>query len=156
MSETIVIFPALFATLAFVFWVLLTEFQRRSRLKLLMDFRSRLLDRLTSAADIAEVLRSEGGAGLLREWDEPSWGGFQGRVVRTAQVAVVLFFIGAGLFTLAWLDSFGARAALTAFAVMALFVAAGFGVSAMLAWRLGTSAGLIEPSQRGAAASQER
>lgn len=145
MSEAIILL-ALFATVAFVIWVLATEMQRRSRLKSLMELRLRLLDRLNSAADIAAVLASEGGARFLSSLDEPSWAGFHGRVLRTIQTGIVLLFVSAGLLALAYLNSFGARQALSAFAVMAGCVGAGLLISSVVAWRLGVRSGLIKPS----------
>lgn len=141
----VVVFPALFATLAFVFWVLVTEVQRRGRLKSLMEFRLRLLDRMNTAADVASVLKSEDGARLLSGIDEPSWAGFHGRVLRTVQIGIVLLFVSAGLFALARLNSFEAREASTAFAVMAGFAGAGLLASTALTWRLGIRSGLIKP-----------
>jgi|CXWL01.1.fsa_nt_gi hypothetical protein len=160
MSTDTIVYPVLFITLGFIFWVLATEMRRRRRLKMLIDLRLRLLERLESAADIAALLQSEGGARLLQDpIEEPSGGGFRDQVIRTAQNGIVLLLIGAGLLVLAWLNAFEARSALIAFAVMAAFVGAGFALSAALAWRLGGRSGLLAhaPLQGdGAAGARDR
>lgn len=144
MSSDTIIYPVLFITLGFIFWVLAAQMWRRRRLKMLIDLRLRLLDRLEPAADITALLQSEGGARLLQDpSDESFGGGFRGRVIHTAQIGIVLLFGGAGLFVLAWMSSSETRSALIAFAVMAAFVGAGFALSAALAWRLGRSSGLV-------------
>jgi len=145
MSTDAIVYPILFVTLGFVLWVFATEMRRRSRMKMLIDLRLRLLDRVDSAADIVALMQSEGGARLLQDpAEKSSGGGFRDQVIRTAQIAVVLLLASGGLFVLAWLNAFDARSSLIAFAVMAAFIGVGFALSAALAWRLGKWSGLTE------------
>lgn len=139
----IIITPVLFLTIGFVFWVLISEIGRRSRFKMLTEFRMRMLDRLTSASDIVAVLEGDEGAMLLRDVDAASSAGFHARVLLPVQVGIVFVFVAAGFAALALLGSFGASEVFGALAIMCGFVGGGFLAAALAAWRLGLQSGLI-------------
>ncbi|NJM35999.1 MAG: hypothetical protein HC850_16410 [Rhodomicrobium sp.] len=58
MIADIVIFPILMIVVAFVIWVLVTEFQRQRRLRLILDQRLRMFERLASS-NIANISQED-------------------------------------------------------------------------------------------------
>lgn len=135
----IVIYPALFATLAFVFWVLMNELHRRARLQSQDGFRAKLLDRATSAADIATLFDGPLGERLVHGFDMDVRNG----IVRLVQIGVVLLFASGGLFVTISQASSDARSVLLVLAVMAGFVGLGCLFAAAASWRIALRLGLI-------------
>lgn len=133
----IVIFPALFALIAFLAALVVREMTRRSRLRMILDFRLRALDRLASAADAAALLRTGEGEQLLRALAaDDSGDALKSKIADAAQNGVVLLAIAAGFATVAAMNAFGAREGWAALAAMAAFAGAGMLLSAALAARL--------------------
>ena len=60
MHPEVIILPAFFLMVAFVVWTAVTAWQRRQRLRLLMEFNNRLIDRLDSVKDFIELAKVDG------------------------------------------------------------------------------------------------
>jgi hypothetical protein len=139
----IVLFPALFAAIGFLFWVLADHFLQRARLRMNLDFRLKLIERLSSTSDLAAVLNTSQGERLLQAIAGADMSqGLASRLIGTIQAGVVLIIAGVGLAVLAALDSLRSGEAFTAFSVMLIAVGSGFLLSAVIAWRLGAHWGL--------------
>lgn len=140
----IVLFPALFALIGFLASVIVREMLRRSRLRMILEFRLRLLEQVKSGPDSATPLENEHGEQFLRDlagdYAEES---LPRRIAGAIQNGVVLLAGAAGFAVVAALDSFGARSGFTALAVMTGFAGAGFLLSGIIAWRLGAQWGLV-------------
>lgn len=144
-NSEIIVFPAFFATLAYIAWVLGNASQRRQRVKLLTEFHARLLDKLGSAKDFGEFMQTEGGARLMAGFAaEPApAGGPQERILRAAQIGVVLFCLGGGLLVYVFLTPGVGGQGFTAIGTIALSLGVGFTVSAAASYRLAGMLGLL-------------
>ena len=60
MQAEVIILPAFFLMVAFVVWTAVTAWQRRQRLRLLMEFNNRFIDRLDSVKDFIELAKVDG------------------------------------------------------------------------------------------------
>lgn len=145
----IVILPAFFATIGYVVWVFATAWQRRQRTKLLVDFNTRLLDKLGSVKDFSEFLHTPAGARFMLDLaaepqaaDSPKQ-----RILRAAQLGIVLSSLGLGLLAISFFWSpYAPDSGQTAFAslgVIALSLGIGFGVSSAASFRVSGALGLL-------------
>lgn len=142
----IVITPVLFATVAFCFWTSVAQWSRRDRLKQFIDFRLRMVERLASV-DGGSALSGENGERiLLALMAGPTDDGLPERTLATARTSLVLLCLGAGLSLLSWRDALGAEESFFTAAVISLALGSGFGLSALLSWRLGGQVGLVQPA----------
>ena len=149
----LIIVPALFITIGFIVWVIVTGWQRRQRLKLVTDFNTRLLDKLGTVKDFSEFLQTEPGAQFMESLasDSPTHAP-QERILRATQLGVVLLSLGGGLLILAW--HFALRYeydAYLAFGVIALSLGVGFAVSSGISYKLTAALGLLNPPKNRAA-----
>jgi hypothetical protein len=144
MGSEIIIVPFIFATLGFVVWVAFNGWQRRSQVKLLTEFNSRLLERIGSVRDFSEFLQTEGGAKFM---DRVTAGGtppdIRMAILRSVQTGLVLFALGVGLLVLARIFRGGFPVehpeVFTITGVIALSLGIGFFLSGGAAYRLASA-----------------
>jgi hypothetical protein len=145
----IIIVPAFFATVAYVVWVIVNAWQRKQRTKLLTDFNARLLDKLGSVKDFSEFLHTPAGARFMHDLaaEPQATDGPKQRILRAAQLGIVLSSLGLGLLALSFFWSpYASDNGQTAFAslgVIALSLGVGFGVSAAASYRVSGALGLL-------------
>jgi hypothetical protein len=100
----IIIVPFLFSTIGFIVWVAINGMHRRQQVRLLMDFNSRLLERIGSVKDFSEFLQTDGGAKFM---DRITAGGtppdVRLMILRAVQTGLVLLALGSGLLSLSWM-----------------------------------------------------
>ena len=144
----IIIVPFFFTVMGYIVWVLVNFAQRRHRLKLVTEFHTRLLDKLGSVKDFGEFLQTDAGAHFIRDLTaEPIAVGPQERILRAAQVGVVLTFLGLGFLMVSFLGSpftpEGGQNAFGALGAIAVSLGVGFAVSAATSYRLAAALGLL-------------
>ena len=136
-------FPPMFFLMGFIVWIVVTGWQRRLRLRMVMDFNTRLLERLGSVKDFSEFLRTDAGAQFMSTLTtESPVHAPQERILRATEVGIVLFTCGVGLLAVAW--RFGSQAeseAFFAFGVIALSLGLGFVISSVASYRLASALG---------------
>ena len=147
MPEVIIV-PSLFFMIGYVVWVLANTWSRRSRLKLVTEFHSKLLDKLGSVRDFGEFVQTEGGARFMADLGaEPaSIGGPYERILRAAQLGIVLLCLGVGLLLLSFLSPTLAgrvQESFNAFGTVTLSLGVGFIISAVASYRLSGKLGLL-------------
>lgn len=159
----VIIVPSLFFMIGYIVWVVVTASQRKHRLRLVTEFHSKLLDKLGSVKDFGEFLQTEAGARFMKELAaEPiTVGGPHERILRAAQLGVVLVCLGFGLPSISFFWAPGAaESGQNAFAAMgAISVSLGFGfiASTIASYRLAGALGLMprrDESSSAPAASQ--
>ena len=144
MSEDF-IYPGLFSTVAFVVWILATELGRRSRLKMQIAFRIRLIESLGGGPEVAAFLKTEAGLRLMRDLTDEPRTGLASRIEATGQRSLVLLSLGGGLGLLAWFGEAGWAPGFTIAASLAAALGTGFALSAVLSWRLASRLDLLRP-----------
>jgi hypothetical protein len=147
------ILPALFATIAYVFFLAFSTWQRRQRMKLVADFNTRLLERIGSVKDLGDFLATDAGARFMQDLGaEPLAGGPQDRILRAAQLSAVLICLGLGLLLLSFFSPFSpaqARQTFDAIGMIALSLGVGFALSSAAAYRLSSRLGLLQRAPDG-------
>jgi len=145
-SEVIIV-PALWSLIGFMFWVAVTGWQRRNRLKIVGEFNTKLLDRLGSVKDFHEFIQTEAGAQLMTSMGtEPDTAGPQERILRATQLGIVLLSLGVGLFLVgrfAGIADPDGRVGFTAVGGIMLSLGLGFMISAAASYRLASMLGLL-------------
>ena len=145
----VIIVPSLFFMIGYIVWVLVNGWQRRQRLKMVTDFNGKLLDRLGSVKDFSEFLQTEAGGRFMQELgsEAPMATGPQERILRAAQLGIVLVFLGFGLLAISFFWAPGAaESGQYAFAAMGtISVSLGFGfiASTIASYRLAGALGLM-------------
>jgi hypothetical protein len=95
MKPEFIVLPSMFAMIGFVAWVLASGAQRRQQWKLMVEFNTRLLDRLGSVKDFNDLLQTEAGARLIGVLaGEGGSMGARDRILRTVQTGVVCIVLG--------------------------------------------------------------
>lgn len=149
MGSEAIIAPAFFTMVAFIFWIVVTGWQRRHHVKLMTDFNSRLLERIGSVKDFSDFLQTDGGVKLVDNLRiERGTGRTEQGILRAIQIGIVLVMLGLGLLGLGrYLTyryaAFDEYEALTIFGVIALSLGVGFLISAAASYRLGRMLGVI-------------
>jgi hypothetical protein len=144
----VVIVPSFFFLIGYIVWVWVTTSQRKHRLKLVTEFHSRLLDKLGSVKDFGEFLQTDAGSRFIKDLaSEPAATGPHDRIMRAAQVGVVLIFLGLGLLMVSFFWSPYApesgQNAFGALGAIAFSLGVGFAVSAAASYRLAGTLGLL-------------
>jgi hypothetical protein len=151
----VIIIPAFLLTLAYIVSLALSTWRGRQRLKTVMDLHTRLIDRLGSIKDFTEFVQTDAGARFMRDLgSEPVAGGAHDRILRAAQLGVVLACLGLGLLLLSFFSPSSpdqARRAYDAVGVIALSLGVGFVLSSAAAYRLAARLGLLERAPDGRA-----
>lgn len=138
----IVLFPAIFATIAFLLWVLANHMQQSARMRMQLEFRLKLLERLDSGMALATLLVGERGAQVVQELLAGERPDLTHRVIATVRLGIVVVTTGAGFVILAVLNTLGGGAIFAAFAILLIAVGCGSLLAAFAAWRLGVRLGL--------------
>jgi hypothetical protein len=147
----IIIVPSVFFTIGYVVWVSVNAWQRSRRLKMVTEFNSRLLDRLGSVKDFSEFLQTEAGTRFMQDLaSEPVTSGPHERILRAAQVGIVLICLGVGLLLLSFFSPFLAgQEGFTAIGAIALSLGIGFTISAVASYRLAGILGILHRTADG-------
>ena len=155
----VIIVPALFFVLGYIVWVLVTASQRKHRLRLVTEFHSKLLDKLGSVRDFGEFLQTEAGARFMKDLaSEPVMaGGPYERILRAAQLGVVLVCLGFGMLTISFFWAPGAaesgQNAFAAMGTISVSLGVGFIASAIASYRLAGTLGLMPRRDESSTAS---
>ncbi|MGC4085164.1 MAG: hypothetical protein QM736_24360 [Vicinamibacterales bacterium] len=143
----IIIVPSLFASVAYIVWVLANTYQRKQRIRLLTDFHSRLLDRIGSVKDFGELMQTDAGSRFLIDLtSEPTpTSGAKERILRATQIGVVLICLGIGMMALPLLVAIpGDVDGFTITGCISLSLGIGFVLSAIASYRLSGALGLLD------------
>lgn len=101
MDPTIIQLPALFALLAFLAWVVASTLRHRRELQLRAEFHTRLLDRVASARDFADLLATPAGRELAQSLLTTAAPGVSlDRAVQALQIGIVITTVSVGLFSI--------------------------------------------------------
>jgi hypothetical protein len=124
-------------------WLRVSKFQ--------VDAHSKLLDRLTSSEDLLAYIQSSAGRQFLEGAMPPAEPKPQtvsppiNRMLWSVQVGIVLVLTGAGLWYSRWFTIQEVAQPLSVLGVLAMFVGAGFVISAFVSYALSRALGLFEP-----------
>jgi hypothetical protein len=157
----VIIVPVIFATIAYLAWLLVTGAQRRFQLKLASDLNSRLLDRISSLHEFNEFLATDGGEKLMSSLTvERALTRPQDRILRAVQVGIVLLALALGLLALSWYFAVRYRGSddfevLTVIGAITLSLGVGFLLSAAASYRLARALGILDQG-RGALNASSR
>jgi hypothetical protein len=106
MSSDWIFFPTFFGTLSFVVWVVANSWQRRQQTRLIVELNNRVLERLGSAQDFSDFLRSDGGDRLMKVLTaERGLTAPRDRILIAVQSGVVFVAVGLGLVFFTWRTS---------------------------------------------------
>jgi hypothetical protein len=144
MRTEMIVAPSFFFMVGFIIWTSTTAWQRRQRLRLLMDFNTRLIDRLGSVSDFGEFAASEAGTkflGSVMAEAPPLRPGE--RILRAIQVGIVSIALGFGLLSLGWYFQAESNDAFIVVGVIALSLGIGFLLSSLASYRISASLGLL-------------
>ena len=98
MGSEVIIVPAAFLMVAYVFYVIANAFTRRQQLRSTTEFQTRLLDRTGNMGEFSEFLNTEGGRKFLNTVAGESGGTAHQRVLRAFQSGIVMLCLGIGIF----------------------------------------------------------
>ena len=161
MGSEVVIVPAAFLMIGYVFYVVASAFTRRQQLRSVTEFQSRLLDRMGTVGEFNQFLNSDGGQRFLGSLSMESAGGAaHQRVLRAFQSGIVMICLGIGIFLyLGEVRSLDMESYETVGFVGTISTAVGLGllisgyVSLLLSRRLGLINGKPAPASNEAARS---
>ncbi len=146
-NPELIIIPAFFFMTGYVCWLWAGTVQRRQRLKVISELNTRLLEKLGSVNDFSALLQTEAGAQFMQNLasDPPLQGVGPQRILLAAQTGAVLVCLGLGLLALGLFSQLPGRAdeGFTTLGVIALSLGVGFVVSAITAYRLSSTLGLL-------------
>ncbi|HUD99510.1 MAG TPA: hypothetical protein VMR62_08045 [Bryobacteraceae bacterium] len=136
----LLVMVASFATLAWVMYLISETSKRQRRTKAQSELQGRLLDKFSSAHEVAEFLQTQGGAQFVNsfsgEREEPAAG-----ILRSTHRGIVLVIVGLGCLGLTraygWEDN-----PLLVIGVILLCLGLGFLISAVASHRLSKVLGL--------------
>ena len=149
-----VILPAFFLLVGFIVWISITSWQRRQRLRVVMDFNTRLIDRMGSVNDFSEFAKTAAGTDFLNTMLVEAPGTRPGeRILRSVHIGIVLIALGLGLLSLAWYfqsDAGGNQDDCFATGVIVLSLGVGFLLASAASYRISASLGLLsaQPSTK--------
>jgi hypothetical protein len=145
MSGEWIFFPSFFGTVSFVVWVVVSNWQRRQHVKLLMEFNNRVLERLGSTKDFSDFLQSDGGDRLMRALAaERGATGPRDRILTAVQSGVVFVAVGIGLLVVAMRTIGGEHAALTLISAIILSLGLGLILSSVASYWVARTLGVFE------------
>lgn len=142
----VIIVPAMFATIGYVSWLLVTAGLRKHQLRILTEFHTRLVDKLGSVQDVSAFLATDAGSRFMRDLTtEPARAANpKAQILRAAQRAAVLVCVGIGAILISLSPSLRAVEGLTIVGTLILSVGVGFAASAVIAYRLAGPLGLLD------------
>jgi len=99
MGSEVIIVPAAFLMVAYVFYVVANAFARRQQFRSTTEFQGKLLDRMGTVGEFSQFLNTEGGQRFLTSASSESSGGAaHQRVLRAFQSGIVMVCLGIGIF----------------------------------------------------------
>jgi hypothetical protein len=99
MGSEVIIVPALFLMIGYVFYVVASAFTRRQQLRSTTEFQAKLLDRMGTVGEFSQFLNTEGGQRFLGTISSDSTGSTaHQRVLRAFQSGIVMVCLGIGIF----------------------------------------------------------
>ena len=150
MAVEIIVPLGAFALTGFIVWIVTNAWHQRAQVKAAADFNAGILNRISSFKDFSEFLQTEQGAKFMDSLTaERASSGPRDRVLRTAQVGIVVTALGLGLLFMAWhLRSDDAMFT----AGITLSLGLGFLLSSGVSYWLARSLGVLPPKGFGGAA----
>jgi hypothetical protein len=149
MDSDVIIAPAAFFLVGFVAWTIVTGLQRGYRLKRVIEFNSRLLDRIGSVKDFSEFVQTEAGAQFMRGLTtEPAASAPAQRILNAVQIGLVSLAVGFGMLFLSRRVSFESHDVLLVLGTVAASLGGGFLLSSGVSYRLALSLGLLKRVER--------
>jgi len=141
----IIIVPAAFFVTGFIVYTIAESFRRRSQMRMVTDFHTRLLDKIGSAKEYGEFFASDAGKRFMDSLSTSETGSPQTRILRSAQLGLVLLALGIGLFILTDQRNFSIEAAdgLTVTATVTTAIGIGLIVSTVISYLLSWQMGLL-------------
>ena len=97
MGPEIIIVPAAFLMVAYVFYVVAAAITRRQQLRSTSEFQNKLLERMSNVNEFSQFLNTEGGQKLLGTVGGDGGSAHQ-RVLRAIQTGIVMVCLGIGIF----------------------------------------------------------
>jgi hypothetical protein len=99
MGSEVIIVPAAFLMVAYVFYVIANAFTRRQQFRSTTEFQGKLLDRMGTVGEFSQFLNTEGGQRFLGTMAGDSAGGAaHHRILRAFQSGIVMVCLGIGVF----------------------------------------------------------
>jgi hypothetical protein len=139
---------SVFGSLSFLTWVIVDGLRRKQQLRVMADFHSKLLDRISNGKELAEFMDSPGGVkfvdSISTERTHPAQ-----RVLRAVQIGIVLCAAGMGCRVISWQAALVERDATEGFAILGILllsVGLGYLVSAGATFGLGRTLGVYGPA----------
>lgn len=134
-----------FGSTSFLAYVILAIFRARYQAKVVSEFQQKLLDRAGSAADLAALLSTEGGARLLASLSPGARTPHQ-RMLGAVQAGAALLAVGLGLFVFLFWRALpdGASDVAALAAVIATALGVGLLAAAYATYRLSRHLGLLD------------
>ena len=146
MSENVIalLIPiAGFVMIAYIVQVLVEWRRQNSRVKLLTEFQTKLLDRMGNGQDFVAFFQSTGGERFLETISLDRSNPYD-RVLRSMQAGVVALCLGIGFTSLAHMVDVEGTVGFTIIGVIVLSLGLGFLLSAAAAYTISKSAGLLD------------
>ncbi|PYV87558.1 MAG: hypothetical protein DMG05_17425 [Acidobacteria bacterium] len=154
MIVMIIVLPALFAMVGWIFWIGFDSHRRRITAKARSELQTKLLDRIGSGRELVEFSESEGGQRFIESLTMEgngkgvARGGPIERILSSIQKGVTLTLFGLGFLFLGWKYRFDGDV-FNVIGVIGLSLGIGFLVSAGISYRLSKSLGLISEIESG-------
>jgi hypothetical protein len=148
MSDELIILPAFFAMLSWIFWVIFNTIRRIRTSKMQANVQTALVEKLGSSQELLTYVQSDAGKRLIEslgvERVQPP-----GRIIGALQTGVILLPVGLGLLALRGHIA-GTQEGFLLFGTLICMLGIGFVLAAGVSYMLTKSLGLLEPpmSQR--------
>jgi hypothetical protein len=142
-----------FAMVSWIVYTIVTGLRRWHQQRMMGQFQTKLLDRISSVNELGAFLNTEAGARFLKGLTtvNESEIGPHARILRAVQTGAVLATLGTGLYLYGWLTP-GVRGEVTnsinAVATIFFGIGVGFLGSAALSYRLSKRMGLLAPDEQ--------
>jgi hypothetical protein len=145
MGSEIIIVPSAFFMVGFIVYVIVEGFRRRSQVKMVTEFHSRLLDRIGSAKEFGDFCASDAGKRFMDSLSASDNGSPHVRILRSVQTGLVMLALGVGLFILTDQRTFSLEAmdGLVVTATVTAAIGAGLITSTIFTYLLSWQMGLL-------------
>jgi len=145
MQAEVIVFPILFAVVAFIIWIIFSTIRRYKTTKVQAGLQSKLLDRFGSGQELLAYVQSDAGKEFLESLASEQRTTPYGRILGAAQASVILVLLGLAFLFLRGRVS-GAEEGFLVFGTIIFTLGIGFGLAAALSYFLSKSFGLLEES----------
>jgi len=145
MGSEIIIVPSAFFMVGFIVYVIVEGFRRRSQVKMVTEFHTRLLDRIGSAKEFGDFCASDAGKRFMDSLSSSDNGSPHVRILRSVQTGLVMLALGVGLFILTDQRTFSLEAmdGLVVTATVTAAIGAGLITSTIFTYLLSWQMGLL-------------